>query len=125
MLYSRFNVGDIVLATYRDFSDTLKNGIFLIIYNEKQDRSYSSGHGNIICAKITTQLDVDTYCVKVKQGDLNLDKNCVINVSKTTVFKTDSVLKIIGHCDRYYMKNILKAYLRFTSEVQRQIMDLV
>ena len=39
-----YRTGDIVCVSYGDFNGDKRVGIFLILYNEKQDRSYSSNH---------------------------------------------------------------------------------
>ena len=65
-----YRTGDIVCVSYGDFNGDTRVGLFLIIYNEKQDRHYSSNHSNILCAKLTTNIfQGDGYVVRLYKGD--------------------------------------------------------
>lgn len=122
----KYKVGDVIIAKYNDFDGNERKGIFLVIYNERQDRSYASNHSNLTCAKITTNgLVCDNYVVKLKQGDGNLEKDCMVNLSKIHTLSVDKVIGRFGSLNRNIMTRILKTYTRFNNEVMTQIMDLI
>lgn len=117
-------VGDVVCAKYNGFNGEEKVGIFLIIYSEKQDRIYTTGHTNLNCAKITTNnLLGNSYTVRLRQGDANLDTDCIVNLSKQHVFTKEQVYKKLGTLNATSMFNVFKELRAFNSEVEQQILE--
>ena len=118
------NVGDIITASYGGFDGEQKLGIFLILYNERTDRRYTNGHTNINCAKVTTNnLLGNSYVVRLKPGDANLDKDCIVNLSKIHVLSKTQVHKKIGHLGSQQMLSVYKELREYTNEVEKQILQ--
>lgn len=117
-------VGDIVCATYGKFDGENAVGIFLIIYDEKRDRIYSSGHSNVVAAKITTNNFMgDSYTVRLYEGDGGLDKSSLINLSKLHTFTRDQIYKKLGTLRPDIMLRVFKELRNFNNEVEAQIME--
>lgn len=120
-----YRVGDIVCISYGDFKGDKRVGIFLIIYSERQDRSYSSAHSNIICAKLTTNnFQGDSYVVKINKGEANLQEDCLVNLSKIHTFTNERAYKLIGTLDSKRMTQVFKEMHKFNSEMEAQIMEM-
>lgn len=120
----KLNVGDIVCADYNSFTGEPKVGLFLIIYNERQDRLYTTGHTNLNCVKITTNnLLGNGYTVRIKNGEGGLGNDCLINLSKTHVFTKEQIYKKIGSLSSKSMFNVFKELRAFNSEVEQQILE--
>ena len=118
------SAGDIVTASYNGFEGEPKIGIFLIIYNERDDRKYTSGHTNINCVKITSNNFLgNSYVVRLRPGDGNLDKDCIINLSKVHVLAKTQIHKKIGHLNSQIMLNVFKELREFNNEVERQVIQ--
>lgn len=117
-------VGDVVCAKYNGFNGEEKVGIFLIIYSEKQDRMYTTGHTNLNCAKITTNnLLGNSYTVRLKSGEANLDTDCIVNLSKQHVFTKEQVYKKLGSISANSMFNVFKELRAFNNEIEQQILE--
>lgn len=120
----KLDVGDIVCANYNGFDGEPKVGLFLIIYNERQDRLYTTGHTNLNCVKITTNnLLGNGYTVRIKNGEGGLENDCLINLSKTHVFTKEQIYKKIGSLSSKSMFNVFKELRAFNSEVEQQILE--
>lgn len=119
-----YRVGDIVCANYNGFNGEEKVGIFLIVYSEKQDRMYTNGHTNLTCAKVTTNnLLGNGYTVRLKQGEANLETDCIINLSKQHVFTKEQVYKKLGSISANSMFKVFKEIRAFNNEVEQQILE--
>ena len=117
-------VGDVVCANYNGFNGEPKVGIFLIIYSEKQDRMYTTGHTNINCAKITTNnLLGNSYTVRLKSGEANLTDDCIVNLSKQHVFVKEQLYKKLGSISATSMFNVFKELRAFNNEIEQQILE--
>lgn len=122
----KLDVGDIVCANYNGFDGEPKVGLFLIIYNERQDRLYTTGHTNLNCVKITTNnLLGNGYTVRVKSGEGGLENDCLINLSKTHVFTKEQIYKKIGSLSSKSMFNVFKELRAFNNEMEQQILENV
>ena len=120
-----YRTGDIVCLSYGDFTGNRRVGVFLILYNEKQDRSYSSSHSNIICAKLTTNnFRGDSYVVRLHKGDSGLQEDCLVNLSKLHTFTNDRAYKLIGRLEPKDMSRVFKEFMKFQQEISNQIMEL-
>lgn len=120
-----YKVGDVVCATYGNFTGEKSVGIFLIIYSEKQDRIYSDGHSNYNACKITTNNFIgDSYVVRLHEGDANLENNCLVNVSKIHTLTKEQVYKKLGTLPSHKMLNVFKELRNFNSEVESQVMEV-
>lgn len=118
--------GDIVCATYGDFNGEKRVGVFLVIYSERFDRIYTSGHTNLTCAKITTNnLLGNSYTVRIKKGDANMDNECLVNLSKLHTFTKEQVYKTIGTVNADTMLKVFKEVRAFNNEVEQQLLDYV
>lgn len=116
--------GDIVCVKYSGFDGKERNGIFLIVYSERQDRVYTNGHTNINCVKITTNnLLGNGYTVRLRAGDGNVNEDCIVNLSKQHTFLKEQVIKKIGTLTGNTMFNIFKELRAFNNEVEQQIME--
>lgn len=119
-----YRTGDIVCVSYGDFNGEKRVGIFLILYNEKQDRSYSSGHSNIVCAKLTTNnFQGDGYVVRLYKGDSGLQEDCFVNLSKLHTFTNERAYKHIGRLEPSRMVKVFKELIKFHQEMENQIME--
>jgi mRNA-degrading endonuclease toxin of MazEF toxin-antitoxin module len=120
-----YRTGDIVCISYGDFNGETRVGIFLIVYNEKQDRHYTSSHSNILCAKITTNsFQGDGYTARLKKGEANLQEDCLVSLSKLHTFTNERAYKLIGRLEPYRMSQIFKEYHKFNQEIENQLMEL-
>lgn len=123
-MIDKLNVGDIVCANYNGFDGEKRVGVFLIVYSEKQDRIYTNGHTNLTCVKITTNnLLGNSYTVKVKAGEANLEKDCIINISKLHTFTKEQIYKKIGTLSSNRMFNVFKEMRVFNNELEQQILE--
>lgn len=117
--------GDVVSIKYDNFNGGKTVGLFLIIYSERFDRIYTNGHTNINCVKITTDnFQGNSYTVKVRKGNANLAKDCLVNLSKVHTFRKEQVLKKIGTLDNKTMLNVFKEIRTFNQEVENQILEI-
>ena len=121
-----YKVGDVVCATYGNFTGEKSVGIFLIIYSEKQDRIYSDGHSNFNAVKITTNNFLgDSYTVRLYEGDANLENHSLVNISKVHTLSKDQIYKKIGTLKQDKMLKVFKELRNFNSEVESQIMEVI
>lgn len=122
----KLSVGDIVCVNYNGFDGSPKVGIFLIVYSERQDRIYTNGHTNLTCVKITTNnLLGNSYTVRIKAGEANLENDCIINISKLHTFTKEQIYKKIGTLGSNQMFNVFKEMRSFNNEVEQQILENV
>ena len=120
----KLNVGDIVCANYNSFTGEPKVGIFLIIYSERQDRMYTNGHTNLTCVKVTTNnLLGNSYTVRIKPGEANLESSCIINLSKMHTFVKEQIYKKLGRLSSNTMFNVFKELRAFNNEMEQQILE--
>lgn len=119
--------GTIVCASYCDFDNEKRVGLFLVLYDEQLDSNVFSKK-NVVCIKLSTQTTlVSNYSVKIdmRKNDF-LDKNCIACCSKIHLLhKESNVYKILGHLDATTCKNVFKSYFKFVSETQRQFIDRI
>ena len=121
-----YKVGDVVCATYGNFTGEKSIGIFLIIYSEKQDRIYSDGHSNFNAVKITTNNFLgDSYTVRLYEGAANLENPSLVNISKVHTLSKEQVYKKIGTLKQDKMLKVFKELRNFNSEVESQIMEVI
>jgi len=119
-----YRVGDVVCAKYNGFNGEEKVGIFLIYYSEKQDRMYTNGHTNLNCAKITSNnLLGNSYTVRLKQGEANLETDCIINLSKQHTFTKEQIYKKLGTISANSMFNVFKELRAFNNEIEQQVLE--
>lgn len=119
-----YRTGDVVCAKYNGFNGEEKVGIFLIYYSEKQDRMYTNGHTNLNCAKITTNnLLGNSYTVRLKAGEANLETDCIINLSKQHTFTKEQIYKKLGTVSANSMFNVFKELRAFNNETEQQILE--
>lgn len=119
-----YRVGDVVCAKYNGFNGEERTGIFLIYYSEKQDRMYTNGHTNLNCVKITTNnLLGNGYTVRLKQGEANLDTDCIVNLSKQHTFAKEQIYKKLGTISANSMFNVFKELRAFNNEIEQQILE--
>ena len=119
--------GTIVCAKYNDFDGVERVGIFCVLYDEQLDTN-TPMKKNAVCVKISTQATlVSSYSVRV-----NIDKNeflskpCIVCCSKEHLLhKETNIYKILGFLDKGTYKEVVKTYLKFSHEIQRQLMDLI
>ena len=119
-----YKAGDVVCANYGKFDGSTGVGVFLVMYNERSDRQYSNNKNNLICCKITTNnLLGDSYTVRIRQGEANMNEESLVNISKLHVLANDQVFKYIGSLSGNKMIMIFKEYNRFNSELERQLLE--
>ena len=122
----KLNVGDIVCANYNGFDGEKRVGIFLIIYSERQDRMYTNGHTNLTCVKVTTNnLLGNSYTVRIKPGEANLENECIVNLSKLHTFTKEQIYKKLGSLSSNTMFNVFKELRAFNNEMEQQILDSI
>jgi mRNA-degrading endonuclease toxin of MazEF toxin-antitoxin module len=116
--------GDVVCVNYNTFEGEKVTGIFLIVYSERFDRVYTSGHTNLNCVKITTNnFQGNSYVVRLRKGNANLDKDCLVNLSKVFTFRKEQVFRKLGSLDGKTMLNVFKEMRAFNQEVENQILE--
>lgn len=121
-----YNVGDIVSATYGDFNGEKRVGLFLIVYNEKDDRKYNINHTNLTAIKITTNNMLgNMYVVRLYKGESNLERNCFVNCSKIHTFTKEQVYKKIGQLSPKTMTQVFKELNEYNNELSRQVLSRV
>lgn len=118
--------GDIVCVNYHNFNGENVVGLFLVIYSERDDRTYTTGHTNLTCVKITTNnFQGNGYTVKIRKGIGNLNENCLANLSKFQTFTKEQIYKKIGTLDNRTMLNVFKELRAFNEEVENQVLQNV
>ena len=122
----KLSVGDIVCANYNGFDGEKRVGIFLIVYDERQDRIYTTGHTNLTCVKVTTNnLLGNSYTVRLRAGDANLENECIVNLSKLHTFTKEQIYKKLGRLSSNTMFNVFKELRAFNNEMEQQILDSI
>jgi len=120
-----YRTGDVVCASYGDFNGDKRVGIFVVLYSEKQDRTYSGTHSNYVCAKITTNnLIGDGYTVRLNKGEANLENDCLVNVSKFHTFTSNQIYKLLGRLSQRSAMLIFKEHRKFNQELEEQMLEL-
>lgn len=117
--------GTIVCAKYQDFEGQDRVGLFCVLYDEQLDNNVFEKK-NTICVKISSQTTlVGNYSVRVP-----LDKNdflkspCIVCCSKTHVLhKSLNIYKVLGVLERSTYAQVVKSCLKFTNEMERQLID--
>ena len=123
-LKEKLSVGDVICANYNGFDGEKRVGIFLIVYDERQDRIYTTGHTNLTCAKITSNnLLGNSYTVRIKPGEANLESSCIINLSKMHTFVKEQIYKKLGRLSSNTMFNVFKELRAFNNEMEQQILE--
>lgn len=122
----KLNVGDVICATYGNFEGVKTVGIFLILYSENQDRIYSNNHSNYTCCKITTNNFVGNgYTVRLREGDANLENECLVNVSKLHTLTKEQTYKKLGTLNSKNMLKVFRELNRFSTEMNQQILQTI
>ena len=122
----KLSVGDVICANYNGFDGEKRVGIFLIVYDERQDRIYTTGHTNLTCVKVTTNnLLGNSYTVRLRAGDANLENECIVNLSKLHTFTKEQIYKKLGSLSSNTMFNIFKELRAFNNEMEQQILDSI
>lgn len=118
--------GDIICGAYGDFQGKKRVGIFLVIYSEKRDRTYTGYNTNYQVAKITTNnLLGDSYTVRLHEGEANLLNDCIVTIGKNHTFANKQIYKKIGTLSPKVMTFVYKEYFRYQTEISRQILQEV
>lgn len=117
--------GTVVCASYGDFDNKERVGLFCVLYDEQLDNNLNTKK-NTVCVKISTQTTlVSNYSVQVNQ-DRNdfLNNPCIVCCSKVHLLhKENNIYKVLGVLDKGTYKNIVKTYTKFSNEMQRQLLD--
>lgn len=117
--------GTIVCANYCDFEGEKKVGLFCVLYDEQLDSNVFTKK-NTVCVKISTQTTlVSNYSARINQ-DKNrfLNAPCIACCSKVNLLhKENNIYKVLGVLDPGTLKNVIKCYLKFSNEIQRQLLD--
>lgn len=118
--------GTIVCANYTDFSGSICQGIFLVLYDEQLDFS-NNFKGNVIALKVSTQFHMITnYCVPLTDGHNSFfDKECMALCSKVHTLDKEQVYKVLGVIHPHTLRQVYKVYRRFEAELERQLEDYI
>lgn len=119
--------GTIVCASYEDFDGVKRVGLFCILYDEQLDGSISEKR-NVVACKVSSQvtLAADYSCMVSAQRNAFFDKPCMVCTSKVRVLdKVKNVYKILGQLDSYTFARVVKTYVKFSNEVNRQLLDRI
>lgn len=117
--------GTIVCAKYQDFEGQDRVGIFCVLYDEQLDNNVFEKK-NTICIKISSQSTlVGNYSVKIPidRNDF-LKTQCIACCSKVHVLhKQSNIYKVLGVLERGTYSQVVKTYLKFSNEMERQLID--
>ena len=107
--------GTIITARYNDFEGEARVGLFLVLYDEKNDINTNMA-GNFLACKITTQLTQSTnYVYALKKSKYSfLDKDCLITLSKLhtiSLNQFDVHKHVIGKLDSDTMVKVYKEFI--------------
>ena len=83
---------------------------------------------NVVACKISSQvtLAADYSCMVSAQRNTFFDKPCMVCTSKVRVLdKVKNVYKILGQLDSYTFARVVKTYVKFSNEVNRQLLDRI
>lgn len=117
--------GTVVCATYQDFEGKERVGLFCVLYDEQLDNNVFEKK-NAICVKISSQPTlVGNYSVRVSLEKNNFLKNpCIVCCSKMHVLhKSLNIYKVLGVLERGTYAQVVKTYLKFGNELERQLID--
>ena len=117
--------GTVVCATYQDFEGKDRIGLFCVLYDEQLDNNVFEKK-NTICVKISSQSTlVGNYSVKIpmERNDF-LNNQCIVCCSKVHVLhKQSNIYKVLGILERGTYSQVVKTYLKFSNEMERQLID--
>lgn len=117
--------GTIVCSKYNKFDGSLDDGIFCIIYDEQLDNNVLTKK-NVLALKLSTQMTlVSNYSVNVDMTrNSYLLKKSIVCCSKVHLLhKEQQIYRILGKLDSNTYNKVFKSYTRFSSEIQRQMVD--
>lgn len=117
--------GTIILAKYNRFDGALTDGIFCVLYDEQLDQNVFTKK-NIIAVKLSTKLTTaSNYSVKIDMDKNNyLRSESIVCCSKPHILhKEQQVYGIVGTLDPITYTKVYKNYLRFSTEITRQLTD--
>lgn len=115
--------GTVVCANFNTFNGERKVGLFVVLYDEQTDTNILDDK-NVVALKLSTQNScVSNYSVAVDNNLNNfLNDSCIACCSKLhTLHKREQVYKILGVLHPATYHRIFKAYMKFNSEMQSQL----
>ncbi len=117
----RVNVGDIVLAVYRDFNQELKKAYFVVCYHECYDIPTST---NFTAIKISSE--ERGYGILLQPEYLPfLSHNSYLNCNIQFTFRESEVLKVMGHLTPYYLNKLLQQTKNYNNKMSKQITEMI
>ena len=120
-----YNSGDIIFAGYTDVNDTIRSGLFLVLYDEKKDEECLCDN-NIIALKITSKFQPKyTYYYELQEGDFNLRATSRVCCSKPYVLSKDKINGILSSLDTISLRNVYKLYNKFNFQLANQVLDML
>ena len=117
--------GTIVCARYNKFDGTEADGLFCVLYDEQLDNNVLT-RKNVLCVKLSTQLTlVSNYVVDIDmvRNDYLKSKSIVCCSKVHVLHKEQQVYKVLGKLDKSTYDRVVKSYMKFNFETQRQIID--
>ena len=120
-----YSIGDLVCANYANFNGEAHVGIFLIIYDEAEDRDVL-GEYNVTCLKCSSQLTAASrYAVSIDmKKNPWMEKPGAILTSKVhTLDKVNNIYKKLGHLDKDTLMKVYKQNNKYVNETLRQVLE--
>lgn len=117
--------GSIVCASIGDFNGNKKIALFLVLYDEQNDKNIMDDQ-NVVALKLSTQNTcASNYIIQItSKANKFLDKNCVVCCSKLhTLHKKSNVYKLLGVVNSNTLKRVYKVYRKFQNELNDQILN--
>lgn len=117
--------GTVVCSNFNTFNGDKTVGIFIVLYDEQSDCSILDNK-NVIALKVSTKNTcVSNYVVEInRDNNTFLNEDCIVCCSKMhTLHKKDQIYKILGRLNPITYKLVYKMYQKFSSEINRQLIN--
>lgn len=120
-----YKSGDIVFSGYTDVNDTIRTGLFLVLYDERNDNDCLC-EDNVIALKITSKFQPKyTYYYELQEGEFGLRATSRVCCSKPYVLQKSKISGILSSLDTISLCNVYKLYNKFNFQLANQVLDML
>lgn len=117
----KVNVGDVVLAKYKNFDGEVVLSMFVVIYHERVDIPTSN---KFTGAKISSTFS--GYPIDLDRKYLRfLDHDCYLNSSTQLRFSEKEVIDVIGKINKHVMNKLIIQLTNYHSRMVDSLKDIL